>query len=94
MQKTSNQVSNRVEEINNESMKQIRAELVRNNTSRSFDFTNANLVWVESGACYNNLLFNAGTTAFHAGTQVTNNMIDNNTNDKIRCIFFLPEISF
>lgn len=42
MQKTSNQVSNRVEDINKESMKDIRAELVRNN--RLCGLTNCNLV--------------------------------------------------
>jgi hypothetical protein len=55
MQKTSNQVSNRIEDINKESMKDIRAELVRNN--RSCGLTNCNLVRVESDACYNNPLF-------------------------------------
>jgi NAD-specific glutamate dehydrogenase len=50
MQKTSNQVSNRVEDINKESTKDIRAELVRNN--RSCGLTNGNLVQVESNACY------------------------------------------
>lgn len=80
MQKTSNQVSNRVEDINKESMKDIRAELVRNN--RSCGLTNCNLVRVESDACYNNPLFSAGTTPFQAGTQVTYSMIENNTTDK------------
>lgn len=77
MQKTSNQVSNRVEDINKESMNDIRAEFVRNN--RSCSLTNGIL---ESDACYNNPLFSAGTTAFQAGTQVTYSMIENNTKDK------------
>jgi hypothetical protein len=80
MQKTSNQVSNRVEDINKESMKDIRAELVRNN--RSYGLTNCNLVRVESDACYNNPLFSAGPTPFQVGTQVTYSMIENNTTDK------------
>ena len=80
MQKTSNQVSNRVEDINKESMKDVRAELVRNN--RSCNLTNGNLARVESDASYNNTLLGAGSTALQAGTQVTCNMIENNTKDK------------
>jgi hypothetical protein len=66
-------------------MKDIHAELVRNN--RSYGLTNCNLVRVESDACYNNPLFSTGTTPFQAGTQVTYSMIENNTTDK-KIVYF------
>ena len=71
-------------------MKDIRAELVRNN--RSCGLTNCNLVRVESDACYNNPLFSAGTTPFQAGTQVTYSMIEINTTDKKMVSLFTGNI--
>ena len=80
MQKSANKVSKMVEEINRESMKSIRENLVTEN--RLCGLSDETLVRVESDSRYNNPIINSGTTPFQAGTQVVTTMSENNTFDK------------
>lgn len=80
MQKSANKVSAQVEEINRESMKQIRESLVLEN--RLCGLSNVNHINAEGDSRYNNPILNTGVTPFQAGTQVTTVMCENNTLDK------------
>lgn len=86
MYKCSNKVSEQVEKINREDMKNIRKKLLEEN--KLCGLKNDDLVRVETDARYNNPLFSGGTTPFQGGTQVTQVMCENMTkNKKIVALF-------
>ena len=80
MQKAANKVAKKVEEINRESMRNIRKNLFEEN--KLCGLSNPNLVRSEFDVRYNNPIINTGTTPFQAGTQVTSTMSENNTSEK------------
>ncbi len=80
MQKTANKVAKNVEDINRESMRDIRRNLVAEN--KDCGAKDETMVRVESDARYNNPIFKTGSTPFQAGTQVVTTMCENNTVDK------------
>ena len=80
LQKCSNKVSELVEQINRDDMKSIRENLVKEN--KLLGLSNEKLVRVESDARYNNPIFSGGNTPFQAGTQVSQVMCENMSNDK------------
>ena len=86
MQRLANKVGSVIVNYNRQDMKQIREALVIEN--EMVGYKNPALVNVETDARYNNPIFNSGTTAFQAGTQVVQTMIENNTrNKKIVSVF-------
>lgn len=80
MIKQSNKVNDSLVQLNNESMKDIRQKLVREN--ENCGNKNAIAVNIEGDSCYNNPIFNAESTPFQAGTIVTTTFCENNTRNK------------
>lgn len=80
MQKISNKVSDVVEEINRDSMRDIRKQLFEENILCGLK--DPQLVRAESDGKFNNARSNVGSTPFQAGTQVAQSMCENNTTDK------------
>ena len=80
MQKQSNKVGKYVEDLNKSNMKEIREHLITEN--EICGNKNPKLTQIEGDCRYNNGLYNASTTPFQAGTQVTAIVAENNTTDK------------
>ena len=77
MQKLANKVGSVIVNFNRQDMKDIRESLVAEN--EMVGYANPVLVNVETDGRYNNPIFNSDVTAFQAGTQVVQTMVENNT---------------
>ncbi|CAC5376449.1 unnamed protein product [Mytilus coruscus] len=77
MQKLANKVGSVIVNFNQQDMKDIRESLVAEN--EMVGYANPVLVNVETDGRYNNPIFNSDVTAFQAGTQVVQTMVENNT---------------
>ena len=80
MQKGANKVSAALQAINENSMKQIRHDLVEENAK--IGQQDPHMFNVEGDSCYNNPLFNSEATPFQSGTVVTTTFCENNTRNK------------
>lgn len=77
MQKLANKVGSVIVNFNRQDMKDIRESLVAEN--EMVGYANPVLVNVETDGRYNNPIYNSDVTAFQAGTQVVQTMVENNT---------------
>ena len=80
MQKQTNKVCQKLQEINTENLQEIRQGLVGANTE--IGQKNPQTVNVEGDSCYNNPMFNSDSTPFQAGTIATTTFCENNTKGK------------
>ena len=80
MQKQSNKVCQKLQEINTQSMHEIRQDIIEGNAK--IGQQNPKNVNVEGDSCYNNPMFNSDATPFQAGTIATTTFCENNTKGK------------
>lgn len=80
MQKLANRVGSVIVQYNHEDKQDIREWVVAEN--EMVGHSNPNYVNVESDGRYNNPIYNSDVTAFQAGTQVVQTMIENNSSNK------------